>query len=222
MILTETTNNFSIGMALCDFIPVILYGAAAFILLRDMHNKAGRIAYSLMAAGFIMNFLAGFCKALWKLLYAANICDFTRLNEMFFPVQSFGFLLAGAGALALILLKNKGKVNASYAVLAPVVFTGTFVFVAFMCIGLGLLDASLIVVCVMMKKKKYIPFFVVSFVFCLGMGYLSSQDFTEAYWNWIAEGVNIIGCGSLFIGSLLLHKAGLSDFQFTKKEEPAQ
>ncbi|MDO5330524.1 MAG: hypothetical protein Q4F15_03735 [Bacillota bacterium] len=217
----EAANDFSIGMALCDYIPVILYGCAAFLLLRDLHNKAGRVAYSLMAAGFIFNVLAGFCKATWKLLYAANICDFSPLNEMFFPVQSFAFLLAGAGALALIITgRKKPMVAASF--LAPVVWSGTMLFVAFMCIGLGLLDAGLIFVCVMMKRKRYIPLFVVSFVFCLGMGYLSSQDFSEAYWNWIAEGVNIIGCGALFVGALLLHKDGLADFKMDGSQPPKE
>ena len=38
------------------------------------------------------------------------------------------------------------------------------------------------------------------------MGYLSSQDFAEAAMNWIAEGVNIVGQGTLLAGVLLLNK----------------
>ena len=46
------------------------------------------------------------------------------------------------------------------------------------------------------------------------MGYLSSQDFTQASMNWIAEGVNIIGQGSLLAGVLVLRKAGLEKIEF--------
>ena len=43
------------------------------------------------------------------------------------------------------------------------------------------------------------------------MGYLSSQDFTEAAMNWIAEGVNVIGQGALLAGVVLAHKHGLGE-----------
>jgi hypothetical protein len=39
------------------------------------------------------------------------------------------------------------------------------------------------------------------------MGYLSSKNFSEAAMNWIAEGVNILGQGTLLAGVLLLNKA---------------
>jgi hypothetical protein len=41
------------------------------------------------------------------------------------------------------------------------------------------------------------------------MGYLSSQDFAKSAMNWIAEGVNILGQGTLLLGTILLHKNGL-------------
>jgi len=53
--------------------------------------------------------------------------------------------------------------------------------------------------------------FIASFVFCLGMGYLSSRDFSESYMNWVAELVNIIGQAVFFAAVLLLHKAGLAE-----------
>ena len=54
------------------------------------------------AAGSVNVFLAGFCKAAWKLLYAANICDFQALNTLFLPLQSMGFLLAGVGIILML------------------------------------------------------------------------------------------------------------------------
>ena len=51
--------------------------------------------------------------------------------------------------------------------------------------------------------------FLVSFILCLGMGYLSSKSFDKAAMNWIAQGINILGQGTLLAGVLMLHRAGL-------------
>ena len=77
--------------------------------------------------------------------------------------------------------------------------------------GLGWLDIGLCILSAKMKKAWIIALFVLSFVCSLGMGYLSSQDFAQASMNWIAEGVNVVGQGTLLLGVVLLHKAGLSD-----------
>lgn len=72
--------------------------------------------------------------------------------------------------------------------------------------GVEVLDASL---CVVAKRRKCvgaIVLFLVSFVFIMGMGYLSSRDFTDPAMNWLAEGVNTIGQGSFLAAALLLKK----------------
>ena len=203
-------NDFSIAMALVDYIPVVMFAAAAVILMRDLYNKMSKGAFALFSAGLINVTLAGALKATWKLLYAAGVCDFQALNAMFFPVQSIGFLLAGVGVLAM-LVHRQGK-HAAYAVVPPV-FSGTFAFVGLMVAGLGIMDAVLCILCAKVKKPALIAIFVVSFVCSLGMGYLSSKDFAEAAMNWIAEGVNVVGQGSLLLGTVLLHKAGLADMK---------
>ena len=91
--------NFTISMALMDFVPVIFFGITAVLLLGDLYNKMGKGAYVTFAAGSVNVFLAGFCKALWKLLYAADICDFVALEEMFMPVNSLGLLFVGVHTL---------------------------------------------------------------------------------------------------------------------------
>ena len=89
---------------------------------------------------------------------------------------------------------------------APPLFTGTFVFVAFMVLGLGAMDFSLVRLAAKQKKPLACVLFIVSFLFCLMMGYLSSRDFTQSYMNWAAELVNIVGQGSLLWGVLLYRK----------------
>ena len=165
-------------------------------------------AFALFAAGTINITCAGALKATYKLLYAAKICDFEPLNAMFFPVQSIGFLLAGIG----LILTLTRKSTTALAV-APPVFSGTFVFVGLMVAGLGLMDVGLCIIAVQMKKPRLIIVFAFSFVCSLCMGYLSSQNFAEAAMNWIAEGVNVVGQGLFLLGSYLLHKNNLADFQ---------
>ncbi|MBQ8280070.1 MAG: hypothetical protein IJZ23_09545 [Roseburia sp.] len=207
-------KDFSVAMALVDYIPVILFLIASVMLQRDLYNKMSKGAFALFSAGTINIFAAGALKATYKLLYAANICDFAPLNDMFFPVQSIGFLLAGIGMLAMIFHKQGNGVVALSA--APVVWKGTFLFVGLMVAGLGCMDAGLIILSNRLKKRSAIVLFVVSFICSMGMGYLSSQDFAQASMNWIAEGVNVVGQGCLLGGVWMLHKAGLANYKIPR------
>jgi hypothetical protein len=209
-------NDFSVAMALVDYIPVICFAIGAVILLRDLYNKMSKGAFALFSAGVIDVTIAGALKATWKLLYASGACNFEALDHMFFPVQSIGFLLAGVGVLAM-LVKRQSK-TATLAV-APPLFSGTFVFVGLMVAGLGIMDAVLCILSARLKKPYLIAIFALSFVCSLCMGYLSSKDFAEASMNWIAEGVNIVGQGSFLAGAYLLHKNGLASLEIREGEK---
>lgn len=209
-------NDFSVSMALVDYIPVVFFAIAAVILLRDLYRQMGKGAFALFSAGVIDVAIAGALKATWKLLYAAGVCNFEALDAMFFPVQSIGFLLAGVGILLMITGK---KTNTALMAVAPPVFSGTFVFVGVMVAGLGLIDTVLCILSAKLKKPALIAIFVLSFVCSLCMGYLSSQNFAKASMNWIAEGVNVVGQGTFLLGVYLLHKNGLSSFGLDKGEK---
>ena len=209
-------KDFSVSMALVDYIPVIFFAVAAVILMRDLYHKMSKGAFALFAAGCIDIVCAGALKATYKLLYAATVCDFEALNAMFFPVQSIGFLLAGIGILAMVCHK---QTRSKLLAVVPPVFSGTFVFVALMVAGLGLMDVVLCILSVKLKKPAVIVLFALSFVCSLCMGYLSSQNFAQAAMNWIAEGVNVVGQGTLLAGVFLLHKNGLEELRLHNGEE---
>ena len=95
---------------------------------------------------------------------------------------------------------------------------GTFLFVGFMVLGLGMMDAGLCYLAKKLKKPGIIVIYVISFVCCLGMGYLSSKDFAQASMNWIAEGVNVVGQGCFLLGAISLRKAGLEEYQLPIKK----
>ena len=209
--------DFTVSMALVDYIPVICFAIAAVILLRDLYNKMSKGAFALFAAGVVDVTIAGALKATWKLLYATGACNFEALDAMFFPVQSIGFLLAGIGILLMLCKKQKNGTLA--AAVVPPVFSGTFVFVGLMVAGLGIMDAVLCILAAKLKKPWLIAIFALSFVCSLCMGYLSSKDFAQASMNWIAEGVNVVGQGTLLLGVYLLHKNGLTDLKIGGGEE---
>ncbi len=193
----------SVAMALVDYIPVALFLAGAIILQRTLYGAMSKGAFALFSAGTITVFVAGLFKATWKLLYAAGICDFAALNKCFFPMQTTGFVLAGLGMIAL-LCHSQGK-NTMYAA-APPVFASSMPFVFLMVFGVAAMDICL---CIIAKRRKHALsaiLFIISFVFTLGMGYLSSKDFTQASMNWIAEGVNTVGQLLFFAGAYLMHE----------------
>ena len=194
--------EFTIEMALVDYIPVAFFALAAVILMRDLKNKMSALNFLIFSLGVSGVAVAGACKATWKLIYAASNNDIAFLNKMFFPTQSIGFLLAGIGILAMIIAKK----NRVYGV-------NTFVFIGMMVAGLGLLDAVLCVLAAKLKKGGAVIIFILSFICSLCMGYLSSQDFAEAIWNWIAEAINVIGQGTMLIGVVMLHKNGLKELK---------
>ncbi len=196
-------KEFSIPMALMDFVPVVLFAVAAVMLQRELYYRMGKGAFALFAAGTIDVICAGFCKALYKLLYAAGICDLEPLNSIFFPLQSIGFLLAGLGVIAMIRHKRSTEELKS---VAPVAVTGTMFFVTIMIVGLGLMFAGLCIFAARLKKPAVIVMFVLSFICMLGMGYLSSRDFSSSAVNWVAQSVNTVAQLLLLLGVLQLRK----------------
>jgi hypothetical protein len=200
--------NFTIPMALMDFVPVIFFGVTAVLLLRDLYNKMFKGAYALLAAGSVNVFLAGFCKALWKLLYAANICDFVALEQMFMPVNSLGLLFVGLSLIGMLCWKRKDVILSA----APVAVTSSLPFIMMMVVGLGGLCTGLSVLSAKMKKAPVMILFILSFVCAMAMGYMSSQDSTQAWVNWAEQSINTVSQACLMLGVIVLHKKGLKEW----------
>ena len=201
-------HDFSVAMGLMDFVPVAFFGVSAVLLLRDLYDKMVKGAYALFSAGCINVFMAGFCKALWKLLYAAGLCDFRPLEQMFLPVNSIGLLFVGLALVGMLCFRRK-TVTLS---VAPVVIWGSMVFIMMMVVGLGGMCAALSIVAAKLKKKWLIGLFVLSFVCAMGMGYMSSKDASLAWVNWVEQSINTASQLCLMLGVIFLHKAGLKDW----------
>ncbi len=228
-------KEFTVAMACFDYIPVLLFTFSATILIEDMYNRMDKKAFALFSGGMLCVISAGLMKATYKLLYALGICNFTSLNAAFFPLQSLGFMFTGLGVLimlsgrrrkpdargrkrrktvlilsicgiyvlagAFLLLKNHPEGNK-----VPEPFSGTFVFVALMMLGLAILTAGLAVISAESGKKSLIAFFLGSFILYLFMGFLSSRNFRLSSTNWMAECVNTISQILFLIGATKLDK----------------
>ena len=191
-------KEFSIPMALVDYIPVLFFGLGVKIIAGELYKdkKKGLGLCFLIGAGMVI--LAGFFKATYKLLYALGIGDFAWMSNQFFANQAFGFLLAGI-AVALTAV----KADKAYAFLPVMALVGIMI------IGLGALDAGLCYLASKAKKRGALVCFIVSFFLCLGMGYLSSKDFDQAFMNWVAQLINVCGQGLFYLGARQLKNAGL-------------
>ena len=201
--------HFTVPMALMDFVPVICFGITAVLLLCDLYNNMAKGVYALLAAGSVNVFLAGFCKALWKLLYAANICDFAALEQMFMPVNSLGLLFVGIAMIGMLCHKKKSVMLS----VAPPVFVSSMPFIMMMVLGLGGLCAGLSIVAAKMKKAPVMILFILSFLCAMAMGYMSSQDSTLSWVNWAEQSINTVSQLCLMLGTIALHKAGLAEWK---------
>lgn len=182
----------SVPMALVDFIPVILFIISTVTLQRGLYERMSKGAFAVFSAGTIMVIAAGIFKATWKLLLSAGICNFERLNQAFFPMQSVGFLLAGIAVIAMVFFKQSRDGAKMYAA-APAVFSGTVIFIIAMVLGALGLCGGLAIQSERCGRTKAMILFILSFIFMLMMGYLGTKDFAKPSMNWIGEGVNLVG-----------------------------
>jgi len=203
----------SVPMAIVDFIPVVLFIFAMRILLNQFYDKMTKGIYGLAVAGAIDVALAGACKALWKLLYAAGICNFEKLSSMFFPLEAAGLLILGIAAVSTAIHLKKEKKGTVLAAAAPAVFTGTAIFVVMMVLGIGAVNFSLAAAAKKMKRPGIVVIFIFAFIGMMAMGYLASKDFELSWMNWLAEAVNTAAWGLFLFGAWRLKKAGLKDFE---------
>ena len=194
---------YTVSMALADFVPVILFGITAVLLIRDLKNKMTKGNFVCLVFGGCIGFLAGFLKALYKLLIALGVGAFETLNTSFLPLQSTGLLLTGLAIVLMLALRKKA------ALMAPL----TAGCIGMMVLGLGCMCVGLGVVSAKMKKKILIPVFILCFFCYMGMGYLAAKKDGSAASNWIEQGVNTLGQILLLIGVGTLHKAGLRDLK---------
>lgn len=92
-------EEFTLSLALVDFIPVLAFGIA-IIMISSGFNSA------LFLIGAIISLLAGVFKVLWKLILGTTKKDVKWLNKSFIPMQSGGWVIMLLGIIC-----NIGKID---------------------------------------------------------------------------------------------------------------
>ena len=99
--------EYTISLALVDFIPVIFSAIGVFLIaqmIARLDHASGRVSY--LAAGLIT--LGGLTKAVWKLVIAATGNDIAGLDDLLFVFLGPGFtLLSWALWNAQLIMANK-------------------------------------------------------------------------------------------------------------------
>lgn len=111
-------SDFTLGLALYDFLPVLLTGVAVWFLARLVTAQGvpnGQVAF----VGAVLVFVAGLSKAVWKLNVTLNGEDVIWLANLLFPLMAPGFALLATGIWA-VERRLRGKAVSAWVWAAPV------------------------------------------------------------------------------------------------------
>lgn len=202
------SGNYSIIMAIVDFLPVLFYFLAAWLVAKDLYPHVGRTAYGFLAAGSLMCFIGGAFKALWKLLFCFGI-NYPAFFTSFFPMQAPGFMLYFVGLIIAMKELKKGKGKNGLNMVTAATVTSSVPLLAFQSIGSV---GSLVCLSILGFRNKNTLAgicFILSIVFLFGMVGLSATiDSTLGWANWLEQGVNTIGQVFFYVGARKMHKKG--------------
>ena len=85
-------TEYTVSLALFDFVPVICSGIGLFFITRmiaRLDANSGKVAY--LAGTLIV--LGGLSKATWKLIFTSSGTDIAWMNDMLFIFLAPGFTL---------------------------------------------------------------------------------------------------------------------------------
>ncbi len=232
MVLTSFADAPRAGVliqGIYDLLPVVLFMMGSVILLRTLYSKMVKGCYCLLASGSIMVFVAGVLKAFHKIIMGAFQVDYIILDKQFTPTQSVGFILLFLSLLGMFTTHNtKHITKAASLSLLPLLFvleeevgssglkayTNLWPFLSIMIVGAAGYLVMLSIIAFKMNRKLEAILFLVSLLFMIGMGYLSTKRGYEGAWMQIS--CNLVYQGIFFVACLLLKKHGLEESKIFK------
>jgi hypothetical protein len=195
----EIMETDPLSLALFDFIPTIAFLVGAYYLVRSTIMMRGSPCGRMAMAGSLLIFLGGFLKALWKLLYAANVADIQWMSQVQFILLAPGFF----ALLIAIILMARGKRNIAAPLMAIAAWKNPLLAI----MTLSSMGAQGILA--YMSFRRNIPLaaigFIIAFLCLVGLGAMASGEQTLAR-QWIEESVNAVGEIGFMMGSILLHR----------------
>lgn len=83
-------EEYTVGLALEDFVPVILAGAALIITAQAAGRRVPKV-FPVALIGALVVTAGGLGKATWKILVASGCHEYPILEQLLFPCLAFGF-----------------------------------------------------------------------------------------------------------------------------------
>ena len=202
------TGDYSILMAIVDFLPVLFYFLAAWLVASDLYQYVSKTAYGLLTAGSLMCFIGGAFKALWKLLFCFGI-NYPAFFTSFFPMQAPGFMLYFVGIIMAMKQLKSGKGGDGLNMITAATVTSSVPLLAFQSIGSVGSLVCLTILGFRTKNKVAGICFILSVVFLFGMvGLSATLDSTLGWANWLEQGVNTLGQVFFYLGARKMHEKG--------------
>lgn len=193
-------ETYPLSIALFDFVPVTMFLVGAFFLVRIALQMRGSPCGRMAMAGSLLVFLGGFLKAIWKLLYAANLADIRWMSEVQFALVAPGFL--ALLVTAILMARGRRKVAAP-----PVMAMAAWKIPLLAVMTLSSMGAQGILAYLSFRRRVPLAAvgFIVAFLCLVGMGGMASSEQTIAK-QWIEEGINTLGQLGFMVGAILLQR----------------
>jgi hypothetical protein len=194
-------DQYTLGLALTDFVPNIAFLVGALFLVRTVIMARSKKSSRMCMAGSALVFAGGFLKATWKLLYTIGVADIQIFSTVQFILLAPGFL---ALLVTVILLARTKPIKAPAVALAMAAWKIPFLAV----MTLSSLGAQGILTYISFKRKATLAavLFIVAVLCMLGMSGMASGATQTVSMQWIEEIMNSVGQISFAAGCWLLYK----------------
>ncbi|NDJ55409.1 MAG: hypothetical protein GYB68_20240 [Chloroflexi bacterium] len=213
--------EYSISLALYDFLPGLFTGIALFFIAQMVRRADTRFTTLAFAGGGLV-LLAGLLKATWKLIIAVGGPEILLLSELMFPLMAPGFtLVAFAVWGAIRTLNNKAAPNnlwliasvlivvAALAAFANTVVLGTVrgyfpIFLGLASISNVSLSVMLIAESIRRKRFDLAGLFFVNIAMVFALQPLAAMPEMSIAMHWFEQTLTSAGAATFAVAGYLM------------------
>lgn len=213
MFLQRPNFEFTVPMALEDFLPVIFTAVGLYFLLKVIIRRHRNLC-ALACLGATLVITDGFLKAVWKLIYAGWGIDIAWMKDSLFVLMGPGFIFV-AWALWRGLKKESSSSKQVWLIplllVVPSLCVAAYLATSFpiktstrillMLTTIGILTTNGLIIAGCLKRKLYWPIIllIINIATIFGQAFLSQLPQTTAL-HWIGQINNTLSWGAFAVG----------------------
>jgi hypothetical protein len=222
--------DYSISLALFDFVPVLFTGIALYYVWSMTRDHAPQHRYLALLGGILI-VAAGLTKASWKMIIASTGTDVVWLSQLLFPLMAPGFILAMVAVLAIVRGAN-GQTNPLWLPIIPLVLIGGAflwadyrIFIAqiergwfqplllLVSVGNAVMIGLLVSASVRRKKWLLAGLFFANIVMTFALQPIAAMDNLSIAMHWLEQSLTAAGAGAFAYAAYGLSRvlAGVED-----------